>query len=109
MILSFPDMEEAVLPRFKGGEGAMCACMTFDGLNRILRGRLGKHDTVGLHTHEDSSEIIFVAQGVARVLMDGAEELVPAGCAHYCPKGHTHSVSNGGEEELVFYAVVPMQ
>lgn len=109
MILNYPTMNEMVFPNFKGGEGAMRACMFFDGMNRILRGRLGQQDTVGLHLHETSSEIIFVLEGTACILMDGEEEIVPAGCAHYCPKGHTHTMRNGGEGDLVFYAVVPEQ
>lgn len=109
MILGFPAMEEKLIPNFKGGEGALRACMFFDGTNRILRGRLGQGDTVGLHMHETSSEIIYVLQGVARILMDGEEELVPAGSAHYCPKGHTHTMRSADDHELVFFAVVPEQ
>ena len=109
MILDYSKMPEVDIPHFKGGEGAAHARMQFDGMNRIMLGRLGKGDTIGLHTHETSSEIVYVVQGTARVLMDGVEELVTAGNAHYCPKGHTHCMSSAGEEDLIIFAVVPEQ
>ena len=28
---------------------------------------------------------------------------------HYCPKGHSHGLFNDGDEDLVFFAVVPAQ
>lgn len=109
MILDYTTMPVQDIPNFKGGEGAAHAQMQFDGLNRIMRGRLGKGDTIGMHTHETNSEIVYVIQGVARVIMDGVEELIPAGQAHYCPKGHTHCMSSAGEEDLIIFAVVPEQ
>lgn len=109
MILDYSKMPEVDLPHFKGGEGAAHARMQFDGMNRIMLGRLSKGDTIGMHTHETSSEIVYVVQGVARVIMDGEEELISAGNAHYCPKGHTHCMASAGEEDLVIFAVVPEQ
>lgn len=109
MIIDFKSMQETAMEHFKGGEGVLYARMHFDGVNRIMRGRLEKGSTIGLHTHETSSEIIYVLEGVGSVLMDGQEEMVAPGQAHYCPKGHTHSLRNFGPEDLVFLAVVPEQ
>ena len=36
-------------------------------------------------------------------------ETVSAGGCHYCPKGHTHSMINNGEEDVIFFAVIPEQ
>lgn len=109
MILDLMTMEEAKLEHFKGGEGQLYARMYFDGCNRIMRGRLPVGSTIGLHTHETSSETVFVLSGTASFLMDGVEEIVKPGQAHHCPKGHTHTLRNGGEDDVVFYAVVPEQ
>ena len=37
------------------------------------------------------------------------DELLPleAGQCHYCPQGHTHSLINDSDADLVFFAVVP--
>ncbi|MCQ5137550.1 cupin domain-containing protein, partial [Coprococcus eutactus] len=37
---------------------------------------------------------------------DTMEILNPGGC-HYCPPGHRQSLKNNGDDDLVFYAVVP--
>ena len=109
-------MDVTVLPNFKGGEKEFVANMFFDGTNRIFKGKLVPGATIGMHTHEDSCEVIFVLEGCGSIVEKepGAENEtvspVKAGDCLYCPKGHSHSLMNTAEEgDLVFYAVVPMQ
>jgi mannose-6-phosphate isomerase-like protein (cupin superfamily) len=110
MIIRFEDMEEKELKAFQGGMGALNAKIYADGQNKILRGRLIPGASVGTHRHETSSEIIFIAQGQAKSICDGKEELLFAGDCHYCSKGSEHCLVNIGEEvDVVFYAVVPQQ
>ena len=123
MKIRFDEMEVTVLPQFKGGEKEFAANMFFDGTNRIFKGRLVPGATIGMHTHDDSCEVIFILEGsgtmveVAPQLQDqlqahGQEIVTPvsAGDCLYCQKGHTHSLRNTAEEgDLVFYAVVPRQ
>ena len=122
MIIDFKRMEETILPNFKGGEKEFAANMFFDGTNRIFKGRLVPGATIGMHTHDDSCEVIFILEGrgviVEKDCMDdmtcvGGQEIVSkvsAGDCLYCPKGGTHSLRNTAEEgDLVFYAVVPKQ
>lgn len=135
MIIEFDKMDVTVLPNFKGGEKEFAANMFFDGTNRIFKGRLIPGATIGMHTHEDSCEVIFILEGHGTIVEiapeAGAEEgststaletsspvgpaletsspVGPGDCL-YCPKGHTHSLRNtSAEGDLVFYAVVPMQ
>lgn len=109
MILDFNNIEEQSLPNFKGGEKSMEARMFFDGKNRIMKSRLQPGASIGVHTHETSSEIIFLLKGNAHVLMDGEMLEFHEGQCHYCPKGHTHSLINDSESEILFVAVVPEQ
>ena len=116
MIIDFRKMDITVLPNFKGGEKEFAANMFFDGTNRIFKGKLVPGATIGMHTHEDSCEVIFVLEGCGSIVEKepGAEKEtvspVKAGDCLYCPKGHSHSLMNTAEEgNLVFYAVVPMQ
>lgn len=109
MILDFDRLEPTVLPRFQGGDKQLDARMFVDEHNKILRGRLEPGASIGLHTHETSSETIYILRGTGRVLYDGAEETVRAGVCHYCPRGHAHSLINDGDEDLEFFAVVPQQ
>lgn len=108
-MIDFKRMPDTVLPRFKGGEGQMVAKMSGDDLNRILYATLAPGHSVGHHTHETSSEIMYFLSGKGTVTLDGVSETVTAGDCHYCKKGSNHSLVNDGEEDLVFFAVVPQQ
>ena len=109
MKLDFGKMEEKRLPEFKGGKGDMIARMHMNELGKILYGRLEPGSSIGFHKHETSSEVIYILSGKADFLYDERTEEVHAGECHYCPKGHSHSMINNGEEDLIFFAVVPEQ
>lgn len=107
MKVEFGAIEETAIPGFKGGEGVTHARMFADGRNRIMRGRLEPRCSIGLHTHEGSSEIVYVLSGTGKALYGGGEERLAPGDCHYCPEGHAHSLVNDGTQTLEFFAVVP--
>ena len=109
MIIDFKNVETSVIPNFKGGEKELAAKMYTDDLNRIMYNKLIPGASIGLHTHEDGSEIIYILEGDGKVLYDGAEERVSAGVCHYCPKGHSHTLINDSQADLLFFAVVAKQ
>lgn len=109
MNIDFNDIELSVIPNFKGGEKEIRARMFSDGMNRIMKSCLIPGASIGMHTHEDSSEIIFITSGNGHVIYDGKAEPVSAGICHYCPKGHSHSLVNDSDADLEFLAVVPVQ
>ena len=109
MIIDFKNEQAQEFPNFKGGEKSLLAKMFFDGKNRILHGVLESGATIGVHTHETNSEVIYFLKGRGKVLYDGEYEKVEEGMCHYCPKGHTHSLINDSDSDLEFFAVVPEQ
>lgn len=109
MVIDFNAMEEKRMPEFKGGVGELIARMHVDENGKIMCGKLEPGSTIGLHTHDTSSEIIYILSGKADYIYDDTTESVSAGGCHYCPKGHTHSMINNGPEDLIFLAVVPEQ
>ena len=109
MKIDFNSIDEAVFPSFKGGEKEFAARMYFDGLNRIMKGRLIPGASIGMHTHEDSSEIMFITRGSGSVIYDGKRLSLSQGDVHYCHKGHAHSLVNDSDDDLEFSAVVPKQ
>ena len=109
MIIRFDEMDLTVLPAFKGGEKEYRAKMFFDGSNRIMKGLLIPGASIGVHTHEDSCEVIFILEGNGSILEEGVKKAVQAGDCLYCPKGGTHSLINDSESDLLFCAVVPQQ
>ena len=109
MMINFEEMEAKVLPNFRGGEKAFITKMVDDGKNKIMYGRLEPGASIGLHTHETDCEIIYFLEGRGKMLYDDGEEEVKAGLCHYCPKGHSHSLINDSDADLVFFATVPAQ
>ena len=107
MLLDFNTMEEKELEHFKGGEKSFHAKMFTDDSNKIMRGRLEPGASIGLHTHEGNSEIVFILEGTGKMLCDGVYEELSAGKCTYCPEGHSQSLINDSDGDLVFYAVVP--
>ncbi len=110
MIIRPQDIEFSNLENFKGGERHLEARMYSDGTNRILtRARLIPGASIGMHTHDDSCEVIFILEGRGSILEDGMKKAVEAGDCLYCPKGGTHSLINDSDADLLFCAVVPKQ
>ena len=108
MKIDFDHMEEQALAHFKGGEQVTYARIFNDKGARSMHGRLEPGTSIGLHTHEGSSEVVYVLSGTGTVLYDGEEIQVGPGDCHYCPEGHAHSLINTGTEELRIFAVVPL-
>ena len=107
MKILFDQMEEKVLKNFKGGEGEFHAKMYTDPRTKIMRGKLAPGCSIGLHTPEGNSEMIYILSGTGKVLYDGEYEPLAAGDCHYCPMGHAHSLINDSQGDLCFFAVVP--
>ncbi len=117
MIIDFEKIPKSHLISFNGGEKELVANIFNDDRNKILKGLLVPGASIGYHCHTTSSEIIFAVSGKGSVLVNGEEtgienatrETLQAGSCHYCPKGFYHSLINDGEEDLLFFAVVPQQ
>ncbi len=109
MIIDFKKMDESVFKNFRGGEKELAARMFTDDNGKIMYGVLKPGASIGLHTHETSSEIVYILSGQGKALYDDTTEEIAAGMCHYCPKGHAHSLINDSEEDLVFFAVIPEQ
>lgn len=110
MVIDFNKIEEVANPQFKGGNGETLFRTANDGLNKIMRGKLNVGCSIGYHSHETNSEIIFIISGEACCRYDDGEERLTTGQCHYCPKGHSHSLTNiSTKEPLIFFAMVPEQ
>lgn len=107
MIFKYDKMDWESLPNFKGGEKSVEMKMFMDENNRILMGKLEPGASIGIHTHESNSETVYALSGEVVVIMDGVEEVLRAGEAHYCPKGHTHGMKNLSDIPFIMFAVVP--
>ena len=107
MKIDFSKIEEKRVPEFKGGTGAALLRTYEDETIKVINGFLEKDSSIGMHTHEGTSETVYILEGNGKMICDGAEELLQAGSCSYCPEGHTHSLINTGEAPLHFLGVVP--
>ena len=109
MKIDFSKMEAEIKNNFNNGEKYFEVKTFNDGINKIMYGKLIPGASIGLHTHSDSSEIIYVISGSGKNICEGIEERLNSGDSHYCKKGSSHTFINDGEEDLVFFAVVAKQ
>jgi quercetin dioxygenase-like cupin family protein len=108
MIIKFDELPLSKLENFNGGDGVFVANIFQDENNKILRGLLKKGCSIGLHRHIPSSETIFILSGNGKNICDGEVEFLSKGDCHYCKKGSEHTLINIGDEDLTFFAVVPV-
>lgn len=106
MIIDFDSLNSTVMPNFKGGKKNFDVKMFCDENNKIMFGTLEPGASIGKHMHDTNSEIIYIINGSGKVLFDEGSETVLKGNCHYCPKGHSHSLINDSDTDLVFFAVV---
>ncbi|MGN1125237.1 MAG: cupin domain-containing protein [Candidatus Gastranaerophilaceae bacterium] len=109
MIINFDEIKSNTYPNFCGGNGALTIKAYADNLNKALIGELEPNSEVGYHTHTTNSEFYFILKGTGVVQYDDNEELVKEGSLHYCPKGHSHKLTNTGSEKMTFLAIIPEQ
>ena len=107
MKIDFKQIEETIVPNFTGGEGRYVMRHYTDDNVKIMLGKLEPGCSIGLHTHEANSEVMYILSGVATYVYEGEEEIVMPGEVHYNPMGRQHTLMNKGEEDLMFFAVVP--
>jgi mannose-6-phosphate isomerase-like protein (cupin superfamily) len=63
-------------------------------------------DSIGNHPHHGEKEIYVFLEGQAMVTDDDKQELVFPGDVMVTPDGHSHSVTNTGDVDLVFIALI---
>lgn len=108
-MINFSKDDFKQIDNFKGGDKYILASIFEDELNKILKFILVRGASIGLHTHEDSSEVIYIIKGTAKFIVNGEVEYVREGNCHYCPKGFSHMMINDTDKDVEAFAVVPKQ
>lgn len=87
MKIDFSELPEIPNSHFKGGEGIFYARMFNDDNVKIMRGRLAPGASIGLHTHEGNSEIVYILQGEGKMMCESVHENLSAGGLQLLPGG----------------------
>lgn len=106
-MIDFEKIAQTEIPHMRNGEGNVKANTFTDGKVKLMRLTLEQGVSIGLHRHETNLEVVYVLSGEASCLLQGREEVVPAGSVHYCPKGCEHTIMNKRSEPLVLLAIIP--
>jgi len=107
MIIDYNNIRQESIMDFKGGHGLLLTQNFVDEKNKIMMSRLKAGASSGYHKHEQNSEIVYILQGHGHFDYDDTVEEFKAGDVHYCPMGHSHSMHNDGDDDLVYLAIVP--
>lgn len=99
MTLDFDRMPSLVQPRFKGGQGEAETRIFQDDMGKILRLTLQSGSSIGLHTHEDSCEIMYFLSGTGCAWTTARRCRWARACAITAP-GVTATVSSTPAQSL---------
>ena len=107
MIIDFNKIDAQFIEKFKGGNGTLETYNFVDTHNKIMFSKLRPGANSGYHKHEGNLEIVYIISGVGHFEYDATPEPFKAGDVHYCPMNHSHAMYNDGDEDLVYFAIVP--
>ena len=107
MLIDFNEMKEMVIPKMNNGEGEIIAKMDVNDCGRFIYTIIPPNSSIGPHKQERNNDINYIISGEGTVICDGEEEILKPGTCHVCPKGSVHSIINDGEDDLVFFTIVP--
>lgn len=108
MKLNIFDEKRVSVDGLRGGEGTVYLqkLPTLVDMKMYALITIPKGSSIGVHTHVDDEETIFVYSGSGKLIIDGIEHDFNVGDVSLCKKGRNHSVRNDNDEDLVLLAVV---
>lgn len=96
--------------QMRGGEGTVkltALCRELPAHVRLFSEiTLAPGSSIGEHAHEGETELFYFMSGTATVLDDGARKTARPGDVMSTGGGHSHSVINEGDEDVVMLACI---
>ena len=74
MFIDFEKITTTTIANFRGGEKEFNAKIYNDAVNKIMQVTLVPGASIGMHKHEQESEIVYVLQGTGKAIYDTSEE-----------------------------------
>ena len=105
-------MEIKKVENMHGGEGHVIIKRLLD--EKQLNGKCGLYAEVtiepgcslGYHEHHGESETYYILSGKGIYSDNGTLRMVEAGDVTFTPNGKGHAMTNSGDEDLVFMALI---
>ena len=83
-MINFEELQETIVPNFKGGEGNTIIRKYEDAAMKVLRVVLKPGCSIGLHTHVTNSEVVYIIAGQGVCILNGKEEVLSRGYSFGC-------------------------
>lgn len=108
MRLNFNDFEKQEVKGLRGGEGVVYLqkMPTLVHMKMYAKITIPKGSSIGIHTHTEDEEVIYVLKNKGKLVIDGVETNISEGFVSLCKKGRNHSIKNVYDEDLELLAVV---
>ncbi|MGI6285682.1 Oxalate-binding protein [Moorella humiferrea] len=114
MIRRAHELKEEKVTGFKGGQGEVTILHIleegkneFNGKGRLYaRFTLKPGTSIGLHQHSGDFEAYYILKGQGLVNDNGTETVVKAGDMILTRNGESHSITNNGDEDLEYMALI---
>ncbi len=105
-------MEIKKVENMHGGEGHVIIKRLLD--EKQLNGKCGLYaevtiepgSSLGYHEHHGESETYYILSGKGIYSDNGTLRMVEAGDVTFTPDGKGHAMTNSGDEDLVFMALI---
>ena len=105
-------MEIKKVENMHGGEGHVIIKRLLD--EKQLNGKCGLYaevtiepgSSLGYHEHHGESETYYILSGKGIYSDNGELRMVEAGDVTFTPDGKGHALTNSGDEDLVFMALI---
>ena len=106
------ELKTTVNEQMRGGSGSVLIEHILDGEGLYGKGRLYANVvlkpgcSVGFHVHEGEMESYFITKGAAEYDDNGTKVRLAVGDSTYTPDGEGHGITNIGEGDLEFVALI---
>lgn len=109
MRIDLKNQEKVKVDNLRGGKGSVYM-QKLSPLLEHMKGyniiTIPSRSSIGIHTHEEDEEVIFVLEGTGTLVIDGVNHPFTQGLVSVCKRGRNHSVINTSSEDLVLLAVI---
>jgi mannose-6-phosphate isomerase-like protein (cupin superfamily) len=115
MIKKAAELSVVINENMRGGSGSIVIQHLADKADMYDKNRLFAKIvikpgcSIGYHVHENEMEVYQIISGNALYDENGIQSVLTPGDVTITPSGVGHSISNNGEEDLEFIALVVME
>lgn len=108
MKININNVEKVEVKNLRGGEGSVYLqkCLPLVHMKMYAKITIPQGSSIGIHTHEEDEEVIYVLKNKGILTIDGKESEITEGMISLCKKGRNHSIKNIYKEDLELLAVV---